>query len=131
MTRFKLSELERITSVAFEREFRKLRPVLQEEARVQNRLSDLDAQVKRIESDAADTEGYQISGADVAWRAWESTTRKLLNVEMAQIQSRKLERMDELRAAFGRKTAVETLCRNNETKARQNRCKTLLSRLGQ
>ena len=50
--------------------------------------------------------GYRITGTDVLWQGWESSTRRQLNTELARLRAQKLTALDALRAAFGRKQAV-------------------------
>ena len=44
----KLSDLVAVTAATFEKEHQKLRPILEQEARVQNRISQLDAQLAQV-----------------------------------------------------------------------------------
>lgn len=123
MTHKKLLDLASVTSAVFETEFLKLRPILEEEARIHNQISDLNAQMSQVRSDAIDADGYRIAGADILWHSWESSTRRQLNVKLARVKSRKLAMMDDLRAAFGRKQAVESLCRDHASKQQRARQK--------
>lgn len=130
MTHTKLRDLVAVTAATFEIEFQKLRPILEAEARIQNQISALNAQVAQIKSEVAETPGYRTTGADVLWHGWESTTRRQLNIELAGARSQKLAMMDELRTAFGRKHAVETLCRNQEADLRRARVRKQLNQFG-
>ncbi len=105
----KLADLVAATAAAYDREHQKLRPVLEQEAQFQNRLSQLDAQSAQVRSDASQADGYRIAGADVVWHKWESSMRRHLNTELARVRSQKLAMMDELRTAFGRKQAIEAV----------------------
>ncbi|GAB4541185.1 MAG: hypothetical protein Tsb0024_11910 [Ruegeria sp.] len=117
----KLSDLVAVTAAAFEKEHQKLRPILEQEARVQNRISQLDAQLAQVRTTAAGATGYIMAGADVIWYGWEASTRRQLNTELARIRSQKLAMMDGLRQAFGRKRAVESLVERQATALRRAR----------
>ncbi|WP_170461176.1 hypothetical protein [Ruegeria arenilitoris] len=127
MTRAKLRDLAAVTAASFEREFQKLKPILEAESRIQAQISELNAQVAQTALDASQTPGYQIAGADVLWHGWESRTRRDLNTELARVRSRKLAMMEDLRRAFGRKQAVESLQRDQETALRIARARKLMN----
>lgn len=121
MSRARLSDLSKVTEAAFQKEYQKLHPVLQEEARVMQQLARLDSQLAQVRSESTQSDGYRVTGTDVLWHRWESATRRQLNTELARLRSRKLEAMDGLRRAFGRKQAVETLIKQARDKAKQRR----------
>ena len=123
MARSRISDLGAVTEAAFQKEYQKLRPLLQREARVQNQMARLDAQVSQVRSDSTQTEGYHVTGSDMLWHGWESAARRQLNMELAQLRSQKLAAMDSLRKAFGRKQAVETLSRQEQDQARRKQQK--------
>ncbi|MEW2919470.1 hypothetical protein AB1A64_20555 [Ruegeria sp. ANG10] len=104
-----LSDLKNVTEAVFQKEYNALRPLLEAEARVQQQLARLDAQVRQSRQDSAAAEGYLVTGTDVLWNGWESATRRQLNMELARIRAQKLSAMDALRRAFGRKQAVTNL----------------------
>jgi len=104
-----LSDLEKVTEAAFQKEYTTLRPLLEAEARVQQQLVRLDAQVRQTRQDSTATEGYRVTGTDVLWNGWESATRRQLNMELARLRAQKLAAMDAVRTAFGRKQAVTNL----------------------
>jgi len=116
-----MSDLSKVTEAAFQKEYQKLHPVLQEEARVMQQLARLNRQLDQVRTDSALSDGYRVTGTDVLWHRWESTTRRQLNTELARVRSQKLEAMDHLRRAFGRKQAVEALAKQDSTKAKKRR----------
>ncbi len=109
MKRNELPALKTVTDAMFQKEYQKLRPVLEAEARVQHQLTRLDAQVTQTRQYGARTDGYQVTGTDVLWNGWEASTRSQLNLELARHRAQKLAALDTLRQAFGRKQAVEAL----------------------
>lgn len=117
----KLSDLVAVTAAAFEKEHQKLRPIMEQEARVQTRISQLDAQLAQVRSTDAEATGYRMAGADVIWYGWEASSRKQLNTELARIRSQKLAMVDGLRQAFGRKQAVEKLAEGRTAAMRRAR----------
>jgi hypothetical protein len=103
------SDLEKVTDAAFQKEYNVLRPLIQAEARVQQQLARLDSQVQQTRKDSASAEGYRVTGTDVLWNGWESSTRRQLNMELARLRAQKLTAMEALRTAFGRHQAVANL----------------------
>ena len=109
MKRKSMAQLQDVTKAVFQKEHQALRPVLEAEARIQHQLSRLDAQVQQSRQDMAEAEGYRITGTDVLWNGWESTTRRQLNMELARARAQKLAALDALKGAFGRKEAITSL----------------------
>lgn len=121
MSRARMSDLSKVTEAAFQKEYQKLNPVLQEEARVMQQLARLNRQLDQVRADSALSDGYRVTGTDVLWHRWESATRRQLNTELARVRSQKLEAMEHLRRAFGRKQAVEALAKQDSIKAKKRR----------
>ncbi len=109
MRRKDLTEMEKVTEALYQKEYSALRPTLEAEAKVMQQLARLDDQALQTRRNSARTDGYQVTGTDVLWNGWESSTRRNLNTELARIRSQKLSAMDRLRSAFGRKQAVQNL----------------------
>ncbi|KIC40290.1 hypothetical protein RA27_15910 [Ruegeria sp. ANG-R] len=111
MTHDRIDDLSTVAEAVFQREHQKLHPVLQREARLLQQLARLDSQLTEVRSTSTQADGYHVTGADLLWHSWESATRRTLNIELAQLRSQKLEAMERLREAFGRKQAVSDLSR--------------------
>ena len=111
--------LEKVTDAAFQKQFQQLRPILEAEARIQQQLLKLDTQLNQVRTESRQTEGYQISGTDILWNGWESTTRRQLNMQLAQIRAQKLARLEALRLAFGRKQAIDALIKQMQQEQRR------------
>ncbi len=109
MRRKDLTEMEKVAEALYQKEYSALRPTLEAEAKVLQQLARLDDQALQTRRNSARTDGYQVTGTDVLWNGWESSTRRNLNTELARIRSQKLSAMDRLRSAFGRKQAVQNL----------------------
>ncbi|WP_037313082.1 hypothetical protein [Ruegeria halocynthiae] len=122
-----ISDLEKVTEAAFQKEYITLRPLLEAEARVQNQLTRLDAQVQQTRHDGVSAQGYRVTGTDVLWNGWESATRRQLNMELARLRAQKLSALDALRVAFGRKQAVATLSADHKEARRRAQNKKLSS----
>lgn len=103
------SSLEKVTEAAFRKEYNALRPLIEAEARVQQQLARLDAQVQQSRADSTAAEGYRVTGTDVLWSGWESAMRRQLNMELARLRAQKMKAMEALRTAFGRQQAVANL----------------------
>ncbi|MEX0317842.1 MAG: hypothetical protein AB3N21_07810 [Ruegeria sp.] len=104
-----LSRIKQVTEALYLDEYDRMRPVLQEEARLRGQLARLDAQMAQARHDGEHTPGFKPLGADILWQGWESRTRRALNTDLARVQAQKLTAMDRLRAAFGRKEALARL----------------------
>ncbi len=107
--RRRMTDLLTVTEAGYQREHQKLHPLLQQEARILGRLSQLDKQLAEVNMQCTQTEGYRVTGTDLLWHSWESAARRELNTELARLRSQKLSAMDDLRRAFGRKQAVTEL----------------------
>lgn len=68
-------------------------------------------------------------GADLLWQGWHSRTRRQLNVELAKATAQKLRMMDQLRLAFGRKHAVETMANAERKRHKAELAKAQMNRL--
>ncbi len=119
MTRDRMADLSTVTEAVYQREYQKLRPLLQQEARLLQQLTRLDAQLAEVKSGSAQADGYRVTGADLLWHGWESATRRHLNSELARLRSQKILAMENLRAAFGRKQAVAELSRRQQDRKRR------------
>lgn len=104
-----LSVLKSVTEAKFQKEYQQLRPVLEAEAQIQRQLLQLDAQMMQVRRDSCETQGYRITGTDILWNSWESTTRRQLNTDLARVRARKLAALDALKLEFGRNRAVQDL----------------------
>ncbi|MCG7521706.1 hypothetical protein [Ruegeria sp. Ofav3-42] len=113
-----ISDLEKVTEAAFQREYQSLCPVLDAEARVQHQLACLDAQVQQSRQEIDLAEGYRVTGTDVLWNGWESAARRQLNVQLARLRAQKLAALEDLRIAFGRKQAVASLVEKSKAARR-------------
>ncbi|KIC46295.1 hypothetical protein RA28_00285 [Ruegeria sp. ANG-S4] len=104
-----ISDLSAVSEAIFQKENQRLRPLLQAEARILQQLARLDNQLAEARTDSSESEGYRVTGTDVLWHRWESTTRRQLNLELARLRAQKMDAMKDLRTAFGRKQAVGEL----------------------
>lgn len=112
----KMQQLVQATHAIYLREFEKIKAILQEESSVRGALAKLD------QHDAQTREAnptMQALGADLAWRGWIERKKRELNIELAQIMARKLNAMDKVRGAFGRKHAVQKLIEAEEAKLKK------------
>jgi len=121
----KLQDLAAVTDAAFQKQYQALRPLLEAEARIQQQLIRLDAQVQQARADSRDTDGYQVTGTDILWNGWESSARRQLNTELARVRAQKLAALDGLKTAFGRNQAVASLARAAQLERHAMRMKKL------
>lgn len=103
------SNLCAVTEAAFQREYQHLRPVLQREAQLRRQLALLDQQLAEVRHHTTGSDGYRVTGTDILWQSWESASRRQLNIELARTRAQKLNALEKLRTAFGRKQAVSEL----------------------
>ena len=120
MTRTRLSDLSIVTETMFQKKYQLLHPVLKAEAHIQQQLARLDSQVEQVRRASSQTEGYRVTGTDVLWNGWESSTRRQLNTELARARAQKLAALEELRRVFGRKQAIENLISDLRAERRRN-----------
>ncbi|KUJ77963.1 hypothetical protein AVO45_08300 [Ruegeria marisrubri] len=117
-----LTEMERLAEARFLNEFEKLRPIIEAEARIRRQMVQLDEQTAEIRTSSPHMFDYRAFGADVAWHAWESRTRRVLNLELARLRAQKLVAMENLRLAHGRRQAAAKLLsqfRNQSARQRE------------
>lgn len=114
-----LADLKRLSDAAFQKEQQTLRPYIEAEAEILQKLSRLDAQLQQTRQNSGQADGYQVTGTDVLWRGWEEATRRKLNTDLARVRAQKLTKMQALRKAFGRKQALGQLIEEQQ-KARRD-----------
>ncbi len=110
-----------VTEALYLREHEAIKEILQQEAEIRAQLARLDAQVAQAAARPQQTHSVRMVGADILWRGWESKTRRQLHTQLAQVHARKLGAMEQLRKAFGRKDAMETLHKLEHAKQLQRR----------
>lgn len=104
-----LSQISAVTEVMFQREFSAIQGILKEESDLRQSLAQLDAQSLSSKVNHADDCTMKTIGADILWQAWVSKARRQLNIELAQVMAKKIEKMSQIRKAFGRKEAVKSV----------------------
>lgn len=107
MTGPRLTKLIKLAEAHFDAEFAVVRPLLQAEAECRANLARLDDMIQRVRSQSAAPGPMQLLGADVLFEQNVARQREKLNSELARILARKETAMDKVRAAFGRKRALE------------------------
>lgn len=124
-----LQQMAAVTEAQYLKEHAKIKPVLDQEARLRGQLSKLDHQVKAARADIDQDHAMKALGADLLWQGWHVRTRRTLNVELAQVTAKKLMAMDRLRKTFGRKTAVSDMADAERKRLKVARAKALEARL--
>lgn len=124
-----LEQMAAVTEAQYLREHAKVKPILDREAQLRGELAKLDSQIKETRVQAEGDHSMRALGADLLWQGWHSRTRRELNMQLAQITAQKLAAMDKLRAAFGRKHAVETMAKDERKLRKQIRAKKLEEKL--
>ncbi|KRS11309.1 hypothetical protein XM53_17170 [Roseovarius atlanticus] len=104
------NELVAITDARFRAEQAKLRDILQEEKRLRDKASELEAAQRGAQLQyASECAGQRIYGGDVLWLGWIGRARRQLQIELARVLVEKGKRMSALSHAHGRKIASESL----------------------
>ncbi|MQY41981.1 hypothetical protein GG681_04975 [Epibacterium sp. SM1969] len=124
-----LDQMASVTEAQYLQEHAKIKPVLDAEAALRSKLTQLDAQVKEARGLSNQDIAMKSLGADLLWQGWHTRTRRQLNVELAQATAKKLMAMDRLRKSFGRKHAVETMAKEAKEKQKADRQARLLEQL--
>lgn len=124
----RMHQLVQATHAIYLREFEKIKAILEQEAMLRGDL----AKLARHEAETREANPtMQALGADLAWRGWIERKRRELNIELAQVMARKLNAMDQVRAAFGRKHAVQKLLEIEEAKHKKKAQKHAFDRLSE
>ena len=124
-----LDQMAAVTAAQYMQEHAKVQPVLAQEAALRGQLARLNAQVQTAREQAEGDHAMRALGADLLWQGWHTRTRRQLNLELAQATAKKLRMMDQLRKAFGRKHAVETMAAAERKRHKTERAKALMNRL--
>ena len=124
-----LAQMKAVTEAQYLREHAKVKPILDAEARLRGQISMLKVQVQDGRNAAEGSHAIKTLGADLLWQQWHMQARKELNQELAQVTAKKLQAMDKLRTAFGRKHSVETMEQNERDMRRKLRAQKLQDRL--
>lgn len=125
----RINRLSLAAEAQYLREHDAVRDILDEEQRITSRLSELDAQGRATAERASSTPGYRITGADIAWQAWETRTRRSLNTRLARNRVKRLAAMEKLAKAFGRKEAARRIEREAYENSAEQKRAALLAQL--
>ena len=120
-----LDQMAAVTEAQYLIEHIKIKPILAQEAALRGKLAKLDAQIKESREQAANDDAMRMLGADILWRGWHSRSRRQLNIELAQITAQKLTVMDQVRKAFGKKYAVQTMADDERKRTKLARARQL------
>lgn len=124
-----LDQMAAVTAAQYMQEHAKIQPALAREAELRGQLAKLNTQVQAARQQADCDHAMKALGADLLWQGWHTRTRRQLNMELAQATAQKLRMMDQLRKAFGRKQAVETMAAAERKRHKDARAKALMDRL--
>ncbi len=124
-----LDQMAAVTHAQYLREHARVKPVLDEEARLRGQLNKLQQRVLETRAQADGDHAMKALGADLLWEGWHTRTRRELNMELAKVTARKLMAMDKLRKSFGRKTAIEDMAKAEQKRIRMARIKALQENL--
>ncbi|MBE1296699.1 MAG: hypothetical protein GJ678_10750 [Rhodobacteraceae bacterium] len=124
-----LDQMAAVTHAQYLREHARVKPVLDEEARLRGQLNKLQDHVQDTRAQADDDHSMKALGADLLWEGWHTRTRRELNTELARVTARKLMAMDNLRKSFGRKTAIEEMAKAEHKRLKMARAKALQEQL--
>lgn len=107
----------------------KMRSILEAEAALRSRLSQLDTVSVHAARDLSTAQTMHQIGADVLWRAWQDKTRRQLNQDLARILAQKLPKQAALKKAFGRKMAVQEMLDQQEKDRKKAKVRRIEDRL--
>lgn len=124
-----LDQLAAVTAAQYMQEHAKVQPTLAREAELRGQLTQLNTQVQAAREQGQDDHAMKALGADLLWQGWHSRTRRQLNVDLAKTTAQKLRMMDQLRLAFGRKHAVETMASAERKRHKAELAKVQMNRL--
>jgi predicted nucleic acid-binding Zn-ribbon protein len=124
-----LDQLAAVTAAQYMQEHAKVQPTLAREAELRGQLIQLNTQVQAAREQGQDDHAMKALGADLLWQGWHSRTRRQLNVDLAKTTAQKLRMMDQLRLAFGRKHAVETMASAERKRHKAELAKAQMNRL--
>lgn len=124
-----LRQMAAVTEAQYLKEHAKIKPILDQEARLRGQLSKLDEQVRGARQQVDQDVPMKALGADLLWEGWHIKTRRTLNSQLAQVTARKLMAMDRLRRTFGRKTAVAEMEKSEAQRLKDAKAKALEQRL--
>ncbi|KIC20644.1 hypothetical protein [Leisingera sp. ANG-Vp] len=124
-----LDQMAAVTAAQYMQEHAKVQPVLAQEAQLRGQLAKLNEQVQAAREQADGDHAMKALGADLLWQGWHTRTRRQLNLELAQATAKKLRMMDQLRKAFGRKHAVETMAAAERKRHKAEQSKAQMNRL--
>lgn len=124
-----LDQMAAVTAAQYMQEHAKIQPVLAREAQLRGQLAKLNDQVQAAREHADGDQAMKALGADLLWQGWHTRARRELNQELAKATAQKLRSMDQLRKAFGRKHAVETMAADEHKRHKAEKAKALMARL--
>jgi hypothetical protein len=104
-----LFQMSAVTDAIFQQEFAAIQGILKEESDLRQSLAKLDAHSQSTRRDLVQNGAMKSVGADILWQAWISKSQRQLNIELAHVMAKKFEAMTQIRKAFGRKEAVNSL----------------------
>ncbi|MEW2911946.1 hypothetical protein [Leisingera sp. JC11] len=124
-----LDQMAAVTAAQYMQEHAKVQPALAREAELRGQLARLNEQVQATREQANGDHAMKALGADLLWQGWHTRTRRQLNMDLAKATAQKLRMMDQLRKAFGRKHAVETMAAAERKRHKAAQAKALMDRL--
>jgi len=104
-----LNDLKSVSEVLYHREHNAIHVLLIEEGRLRTALMQLDQQASDARKDLQQGDAMQRIGADIVWQRWLTRSRRALNIELATVLAQKSNAMVRVRAAFGRKEAINQI----------------------
>lgn len=124
-----LRQMAAVTEAQYLKEHAKIKPILDQEARLRGQLNKLSEQVQAARAQVDQDVPMKALGADLLWQGWHIKARRDINSQLAQVTARKLMAMDRLRRTFGRKTAVAEMEKTEALRLKEAKAKALEQRL--
>jgi predicted nucleic acid-binding Zn-ribbon protein len=124
-----LDQMAAVTAAQYMQEHAKVQPILARAAQLRGQLAQLNAQVQSVREQGDGDHAMKALGADLLWQGWHTRTRRQLNQDLAKATAQKLRVMDQLRQAFGRKHAVETMAASERKRRKAEQAKSFMDQL--
>ncbi len=116
-----LSNLNQITQLKYQHAQTAMQTVQAEENRLRDMLLDLEEKEKSGLETMAQDNTLKLTGGDIAWNNWIGRSRKILNLQLAQVMVRKASAFAALQVHFGKADVVQKLLENESLTQRKLR----------
>jgi hypothetical protein len=121
-----LTSMKKLVDIKYRQQQESFARFLIQENRIRSALTQLDVQF--IQNRATEDVLHKAIGADVLWQAWHSRKKRELNLQLAQILAVKERHVAQVRKAYGKVLATNTLLENVTLATKQKKAQSQLDR---